>query len=168
MVKPSTSSSRKSTLQLKSEICAHKSLRANLGTFVRKLNQRHQHLTTKEYLVKIHNFISNFKTLAKKTTDLNKPAYDFVRICKHCGNWKKRSRLVECVQCEDYYHRGCLERGIEDLTMWMCPSCVELGEMIDNKQKYLDRHYGMAPKTNKVVHWIFRNAESANRMWRRN
>ena len=109
MGKAIKSTTTKTIKELEKDICKHKNLRTNLREFVQKLYKKHQNITTKQYLIRIHNFINNFKTVAKKANDLSTATYDFVRVCVKCQNWGNRNKLIECKQCEDFFHTACVD-----------------------------------------------------------
>ena len=74
-----------------------KSATTRIETYLEKLKRR-QDLTTNSYLVLVHNFIKRCVRNGKKP----KPSFDpyrYVRVCKQCENWRKKSSLVECFQC---------------------------------------------------------------------
>lgn len=83
---------------------------------------------------------------------MSKPTYDFVRVCVGCNQWGDRSQLIECNQCEDFYHLCCVNTEVDDPATWMCHSCVELAEYLVNRDSKLNRYYSSkAQSGNKVT-----------------
>lgn len=78
---------------------------AKIESYVDRLKRRDD-LTTSSYLILVHNFIKR----CLRTREQKKQRFDpyrFVRVCKRCLNWRNKSPLVECFQCEDVYHEDC-------------------------------------------------------------
>ena len=146
-VKPIKTTTKKTVKAIEKDICKHKSLRVNLKEFVQKLHKKNQNITTKQYLIRIHNFINNFRNVAKKVNNLSKTTYDYVRVCVGCKNWGDRSKLIECKQCEDFFHISCVNSEIEDPKYWMCLTCTQLAESLVNRDSQLNRYYSPRAQT---------------------
>jgi len=75
-----------------------KSTASKIEAYVESLKRRRKDLTTNSYLILVHNFIKRRMRSGKRQKQ-NFDPYRFVRVCKQCENWRKKSMLVECFQC---------------------------------------------------------------------
>lgn len=89
-------------------ISRQKSFNHNLNTFLRMLQEKHTGLTSREFIMEVHSFVTRYKQQTKKKDPSIGTARHKIKICKHCDGWSRNSPMLQCTRCEDYYHEHCL------------------------------------------------------------
>ncbi len=85
-------------------ITKHKSFNHNFNSFIKMLQEKHSDLTSREFIIEVHGFVTRYKQQTKKKDPSIDTVKHKIKICKECERWNANAHMMQCSLCEDYYH----------------------------------------------------------------
>jgi len=80
-------------------IAKTKSFAHNLTIFLRMLEQRHLHLTSRQFIMEIHAFVARYRQKTKSKELAVAVARQKIRICRECDGWSGNKPMLQCTLC---------------------------------------------------------------------
>lgn len=135
-----------------------KTFQQNIDLFLKMMVARFSKLSAKQYLSYVHKYIARCraKFRVNNQTQIVK-TIEKIKICKACEQWAlKKSKIIQCNECEDWYHTSCIEG--EDFDDWKCQACVQLSARKSTPRQSMQRRSSAKINCAKCV-----NRKSANK-----
>ena len=108
-------------------ISKSKTLKVNLNSYIRMLNNNFPEMTSKQYIKNVHRFIEKINRKIKYTANQQKlvEARQQIKICSVCDCWSGNKPMIQCNKCEDNYHISCLKNNLtpKQKKLWCCHPC---------------------------------------------